>query len=105
MIKELPTYLDSNIYKNIGLKMNRARSGRFPLNVVYLLVKHFDGDNDGLVSVTSMKWGDNFQFVTTPKGRGISPADIIDLYRENIMNFNIREFYTKIILDLKLRQL
>jgi triacylglycerol lipase len=90
-------------YQSVGSKMNRASSGRFPLNIVYPLVKHFDGENDGLVAVTSMQWADNFTFVTTPKGRGVSHADIIDLNRENISNFNVREFYTEVVHDLKVR--
>lgn len=88
-------------YRSVGSKMNRASSGRFPLNMVYPLVKHFDGANDGMVSVESMKWGSDFIYLEVPKGRGISHADMIDLNRENISGFDVREFYVKLVHDLK----
>lgn len=92
-------------YQSVGSKMNKARSGRFPLNIAYPLVKHFDGENDGLVSVESMQWGENFTLIKTNKRRGISHGDIIDLNRENIPGFDVREFYFNIVKDLKLRGL
>lgn len=88
-------------YQSVGTKMNRASSGRFPLNMVYPVVKHFDGDNDGLVSVESMKWGSRFTYLTVPRGRGISHGDMIDLNRENIPGFDVREFYVGLVHDLK----
>lgn len=88
-------------YQSAGSKMNGAFSGRFPLNMSYPMVKHFDGANDGLVSVDSMKWGGNFTLLTVPEGRGISHGDMIDLNRENISGFDVREFYVKLVHDLK----
>lgn len=88
-------------YQSVGSKMNRASSGRFPLNMVYPMVKHFDGDNDGLVSVESMKWGADFTCRTVPSGRGISHGDMIDLNRENIPGFDVREFYVDLVHNLK----
>lgn len=88
-------------YQSVGSKMNGAFSGRFPLNMCYPMVKHFDGANDGLVSVDSMKWGSNFIYLTVPEGRGISHGDMIDLNRENIAGFDMREFYVKLVHDLK----
>ena len=88
-------------YQSVGTKMNRASSGRFPLNMVYPVVKHFDGANDGLVAVDSMKWGSNFIYLTVPEGRGISHGDMIDLNRENIPGFDVREFYVGLVHNLK----
>ena len=88
-------------YQSVGSKMNHALSGRFPLNMAYPMVKHFDGDNDGLVSVESMKWGSNFTYLTVPSGRGISHGDMIDLNRENIPGFDVREFYVSLVHELK----
>lgn len=88
-------------YQSVGSKMNGAFSGRFPLNMCYPMVKHFDGANDGLVSVDSMKWGSNFIYLTVPEGRGISHGDMIDLNRENIVGFDMQEFYVKLVHDLK----
>ncbi len=88
-------------YQSVGSTMNYAASGRFPLNMSYHLVKHFDGANDGLVSLDSMKWGSNFICLKVPEGRGISHGDMIDLNRENIAGFDVREFYTELVRRLK----
>lgn len=88
-------------YQSVGSKMNVAMSGRFPLNMSYPLVKHFDGSNDGLVSVESSKWGEKFYDLQVKGGRGISHGDIIDLNRENVEEFDVREFYVKLVEELK----
>lgn len=88
-------------YQSVATSMPKARSGRFPLNISYYLVRHFDGENDGLVSVDSALWGD-VHSILRPKGnRGISHGDMIDLNRENIMEFDVREFYVNLVKDLK----
>lgn len=96
-------FLDSEdvYYQSVGSKMNVAMSGRFPLNMSYPLVKHFDGSNDGLVSVESSKWGEKFYDLQVKGGRGISHGDIIDLNRENVEEFDVREFYVKLVEELK----
>ena len=88
-------------YQSVGTKMDHASDGRFPLNMAYPMVKHFDGANDGLVSVESMKWGSDFICLTVSSGRGISHGDMIDLNRENIPGFDVREFYVKLVHELK----
>ncbi|MGN0633682.1 MAG: esterase/lipase family protein [Oscillospiraceae bacterium] len=89
-------------YQSVGSKVKRSVGGRFPLNLSYHLVKYFDNkDNDGLVTVDSMKWGEDF-IMLTPKGeRGISHGDIIDLNRENFKGFDVREFYVGLVKGLK----
>ena len=77
--------------------------GRFPLNYSFHLVKYFDGPNDGLVGEGSFKWGENYVFLTPPGNRGISHGDMIDLNRENIPGFDVREFYIQVVNDLKNR--
>lgn len=88
-------------YQSVGSKMNCAASGRFPLNMAYPLVRHFDGENDGLVSLESAVWGKHFTRLTVPDGRGISHGDMIDLNRENIPGFDVREFYVNLVKNLK----
>lgn len=88
-------------YQSVGSKMNVARGGRFPLNFSTHLVKYFDGSNDGLVGEKSCQWGDNFQFLTVKGKRGISHGDVIDLNRENISEFDVREFYVQLVANLK----
>lgn len=98
--------LPENVFcSSIGSKLNRAANGKFPLNFSYQLVKHFDGPNDGLVGEPSFRWGESYMFLTVPGNRGISHGDMIDLNRENIPGFDVREFYVNIVSDLKQRGL
>ncbi len=89
------------LYQSVASKSNNARSGKFPLNISYPLVRHFDGANDGLVSVESAKWGTNFTLLAVKGKRGITHADVIDLNRENINGFDVREFYVQLAGSLK----
>lgn len=90
-------------YQSVGSKLNVASGGRFPLNFSYQLVKYFDGSNDGLVSESSFPWGSEYQFLTTDGKRGISHGDMIDLNRENIPGFDVREFYVGLVHQLKVQ--
>ena len=91
------------LYESVGSYVRKARGGRFPLNLSHRLVKHFDGVNDGLVSVESARWGSRFTLLE-PKGRrGISHADVIDLGRENVPGFEVQEFYVNLVADLRRR--
>ena len=87
--------------RSFGSKLNHASSGQFPLNFSTLLVGHFDGPNDGLVGEKSFQWGSEYQFLTVTGKRGISHGDVIDLNRENIDGFDVREFYVGLVSDLK----
>ena len=91
--------------QSFGSKLNQASGGKFPLNLSYHLVHFFDGSNDGLVGEDSFSWGPNYTLLTTPHPEGISHGDIIDLNRENIPGFDVREFYVELVQDLKNRGL
>lgn len=88
-------------YRSVAAAMRGAYSARFPLNLTYHLVRHFDGDNDGLVSIDSALWGEVYQVLRMKGKRGISHGDLIDLNRENIKEFDVREFYVNLVNDLK----
>ena len=91
-------------YQSVGSVLRGASSGQFPLNYTYHLVKYFDGENDGLVGAGSFAWGESFRMVPPASGkRGISHGDVIDLSRENIPGFDVREFYVQLVKDLKER--
>lgn len=93
------------VYQSVGSHARCSKSGRFPLNLSYPIVKKYDGDNDGLVALTSAPWGESFT-VLHPKGkRGITHADVIDLNREDIPGFDVREFYVQLVSGLKKRGL
>ena len=87
--------------QSVGSKLNRATSGKFPTNLTYHLVKHFDGPNDGLVAETSFSWGEKYTFLTAKGKRGISHGDMIDMNRENLYGFDVREFYVQLVAELK----
>lgn len=88
-------------YQSVGSRLKKATSGKFPLNFSYHLVRYFDGDNDGLVALPSAEWGRRFIRVASPGERGVSHGDMIDLNRENIPGFDVREFYVKLVSELK----
>lgn len=100
--KEVPD-VEGVMYQSFGSKSARARSGRFPLNVSYPVVKKFDGDNDGLVALTSAEWGEKFTPLYPTGNRGITHADVIDLNREDFKGFDVREFYVQVAAELKSR--
>lgn len=89
--------------QSVGSVIAKASGGRFPLNFSYYLVKHFSGENDGLVSESAFKWGEKYTLLRPTKRNGISHADIIDLNRANIQGFDVREFYVDLVNDLKNR--
>ena len=91
------------VYESVMSYCKKAQHGKFPLNMTYPIVKQFDGLNDGLVSVESAKWGEQFTFLEPEGKRGISHGDVVDLNRENIRGFDVREFYVKLVADLKRR--
>lgn len=100
-INAITKNIDSVYYQSVGSKLNYANGGTFPLNFSYHLVKYFNGANDGLVDENSFIWGSNFKFVTVKGKRGVSHADVIDLNRQNIKDFDVREFYVQLVSELK----
>lgn len=100
-LNEIAEDKEGVFYQSVCSKMLKRTSGKFPLNISYGLVKKFDGDNDGLVSIESAKWGSECKVLDIKGNRGLSHADIIDLNRENIKGFDIRELYVGIVKELK----
>lgn len=96
---EMPDSPDVS-YRSCMSVMSRAGSAGFPLNISYLLIKKLNGANDGLVWEKSAEHG-RFRLVTAPHKRGISHGDVIDLMRENIEGYDVREFYVDVVRELK----
>ncbi|MCI8610051.1 MAG: triacylglycerol lipase [Firmicutes bacterium] len=88
-------------FQSVASSLKKPSYGRFPLNLTQGFVKLFDGENDGLVSLDSMKWGKRCYEIRVQGKRGVSHGDVIDLNRENIPGFDVREFYVSLIKDLK----
>lgn len=91
--------------QSVGSVLKRATGGKFPLNLSYHLVKYFSGENDGLVDEKSFAWGENYILLRPSEKRGISHGDMIDLNRQNLHSFDVREFYVNLVSDLKNRGL
>lgn len=91
-------------YQSVMSKMYNHRSSFFPLNISYLLAKHYEGENDGLVSVSSAVWG-NFLGILSAGRKGISHGDMIDLTHKDILGFDVKEFYVGLLEGLKKRGL
>ena len=77
------------------------------LSTAYLVVKMLEGDNDGLVSVESARWGESFTLLTGCTARGVSHYDEIDFRRAPLSSkrsdggvTDICEVYQKIAADL-----
>lgn len=89
-------------------EMRSILSAPFPLWLGYLCNKRQNrkAHCDGLVPVEAARL-DGVPFTMVPKTRfrGISHGDMIDLNRENIEGFDVREFYIGIVRDLKERGL
>ncbi len=89
-------------YLTVMSRMRNAFSAPFPLWLGYFLNKRRSGENDGLVPVSSAKL-ENVPFLMVPDAgrRGISHGDMIDLNRENIPGFDVREWYSQLVQRLK----
>jgi triacylglycerol lipase len=92
-------------YQSVGAKMKSSKGAIFPLSLGYSIIIKEEGENDGLVAVDSMAWG-NFLGVVSPTGKqGISHGDMVDLTRKNIEGFDVCEFYVDLVSRLKERGL
>jgi triacylglycerol lipase len=69
--------------------------------IPYILVKLTEGENDGLVSIDSAKWGEFKGVLKNKRRRGISHGDIIDLRRDDYEEFDVIEKYVEIVSELK----
>ena len=94
------------LYQSVMSTMRRASSAGFPLNFTWRLVKKYDKEpNDGLVALSSAGWGNDLGCISVPGKRGVSHGDMIDLMREDVPGFDVREFYIRLVKDLKARGL
>ncbi|MBQ9801938.1 MAG: triacylglycerol lipase [Clostridia bacterium] len=94
-------YPEGIFCQSFGSRLNDGKSARFPLNLSYRFVRYFDGANDGLVGESSFAFGARYHLITVQGARGVSHGDVIDLNRENIAEFDVREFYVQLVHDLK----
>lgn len=87
-------------YQSYTSRMSRPWS-HLLLSIPYCMIRPLEGDNDGLVSVESAKWGEFQGVFSNARTRGISHGDIIDLKREDYQGFDVVETYVQIVSKLK----
>lgn len=98
--KQMPIS-DKVYYQAYGSILHHASSSTLPFNIAGAFIKNFDGPNDGIVGVESFPINKDFTLIETTNPRGLSHGDVIDLNRENIKGFDVREFYVQLVKDLK----
>lgn len=65
------------------------------------VVKRAEGENDGLVSLASARWGENFHALRSAGRRGISHYDAVDLRKKPLSKReDICSVYTEILREL-----
>ena len=81
------------------------------LSTANAIINHLEGENDGLVTVESARWGEKHTVLRSNAFRGISHLDAIDLRRSRFTRKNgpgvsdICDVYIGIVQDLKERGL
>lgn len=98
--QEIPNSPDVS-YQSIASGMKKTFTAFSPLNFSYLVVKHYDGENDGLVAIDSAIWGTYLGSLSEGKNPGLSHADVIDLTHKDIKGFDVSEFYVGLLAKLK----
>ncbi|MGN0633072.1 MAG: esterase/lipase family protein [Oscillospiraceae bacterium] len=96
-------------YQSFGFKMKGALSD-ITMVVPYLVVRHFEGENDGLLSERAVSRGEFHGMYTSTSRRGISHADEVDVRRMRFSKkrsedpleiSDIRDFYLSVVSELK----
>ena len=82
----------------------------FNLGTANLVIQCLEGDNDGLVSVSSAQWGQVSHVLHGPGGRGISHLDEVDFRRRPFKKrgqgiLDICQVYVEMVQELKARGL
>ena len=89
-------------YQSVMSTMKSPKSAGFPLNLTWRLVNKYDKEaNDGLVARSSAPWCAFLGEAAVSGRRGVSHGDIIDLLREDIPGFDVREYYIGLVKGLK----
>lgn len=94
------TDMEGVYYQSYTSTMNSCASD-FLLSIPYAFIRRVDGENDGLVSVTSAKWGNFRGVLRSPHRRGISHADQVDMKREDYRGFDVTEHYVQMVSELR----
>lgn len=92
------------LYQSFGAAMKTPFSD-INLSTANRIVQLLEGENDGLVPLSSAKWGENFTVLRPHGMRGVSHLDLIDLRRTPMKiggnKSDITDIYVSIVRDLK----
>ncbi len=87
------------LYRSYGSVMKNSRCD-WLMRVPFWVIRRIEGENDGLVTPESAKWGEYRGLL--PGGRlGISHADMVDLRRRDRKGTGVRGIYVDIAASLK----
>jgi triacylglycerol lipase len=94
----------SGVYYQSWTSKVRYMSNSLILEIPWLICKYYEGDNDGLVSVTSAKWG-NFRGVIEGDwwSGGVDHLNIVGQLFGITPGFDAPDFFVGIVKDLKNR--
>lgn len=87
-------------YQSYASKMKYPWS-HLLLGIPWCMIRPLEGDNDGLVSINSARWGEFRGTFSNKHSRGISHGDMIDLKRQDYKGFDVIEAYVQIVAELK----
>lgn len=87
-------------YQSYASKMKYPWS-HLLLSIPWCMIRPLEGDNDGLVSTYSAKWGEFRGVFANKRMRGISHGDMIDLKRQDYKGFDVIEAYVQLVAELK----
>ncbi len=92
----------SGLYYQSYTSKIRYLSNSIILQIPWLICKAYEGDNDGLVSVSSAKWG-NFRGVISGSwwSGGVDHLNIVNQFFGITPGFDAPEFYIDMVEDLK----
>lgn len=71
------------------------------LGIPWCMIWPLEGENDGLVSTDSARWGEFRGVFRNQRMRGISHGDMIDLKRQDYKGFDVVEAYVQIVAELR----
>ena len=95
--------------QSFAFKLKNA-FGDLTMLIPYLVVRHFDGENDGLLSERAVRWAEFQGVYTSVSGRGISHPDEVDIRRMRFSRktpandheiADITDFYIRLVSGLK----
>lgn len=92
----------SGLYYQSYTSQIRYASSSVLLEIPWLICKYYEGANDGLVSVSSAKWGTFRELITGASwSPGVDHLNIVNQFLGVTPGFDALDFYVDVVSDLK----